>query len=76
MWEEAKDQHAFQITEDDASMLAQEITLPTNQVVLEAMSDGDFPSLADAKEFLSSRSDLFFGTKVRHNTSISDHDSA
>ena len=48
-------------------MLADEVTLPTIQFVLEAMANGSFPTLETAHRFLDARTYVTFGTKVPHN---------
>lgn len=67
MWFEVSEEYTFEITPKDSAMLAREVTLPTIQFVLESMSEGDFPLQEDAKQFLASRTDLTFGTKVPQN---------
>ena len=37
--------YIFQITAEDAAMLAEEVTMPTIQFVLKVMSNGDLPNL-------------------------------
>lgn len=66
-WEDIKDSYVFKITKDDAAMLAEEVTLPTIQFVLERIAAGEFPSLQQSKAFLENRTDISFGSKVPHN---------
>ena len=66
-WGGVKDNYTFSISDSDAAMLAREVTLLTIEFLLEAMVSGDFPNLELAREFVKSRTDVSFGTKVPHN---------
>jgi hypothetical protein len=54
LWEEVKDDYHFSITKEDANLMLSEVTLPCIQYVLDAKSDGSLPTLAQAKEFITS----------------------
>ena len=68
-WSSVMSEYEFELTDEDSAMLAREVTLPTIQFVLDAMTDakGGFPTLEEARAFLTARDDISFGTKVPHN---------
>ena len=48
----------FEITKEDAQMLASEVTLPSIEFVLQAIVDKVLPSISEAKEFLDDTTDV------------------
>eukprot|EP00957_Ditylum_brightwellii_P194456 14809723-Ditylum_brightwellii.AAC.1 len=44
-WGEEKELYSFEITDEDTEIMAQEVTLPTIELVLEMISSGNLPSL-------------------------------
>jgi hypothetical protein len=57
-WFVVKDDFEFSISEEDSLLLLREVTLPSIEFVLEAMSDGTLPNLDAAKKFLASTQSL------------------
>ena len=57
-WFDVKDDFEFSISEEDSLLLLREVTLPSIEFVLEAMSDGTLPNLDAAKKFLASTQSL------------------